>query len=228
MTDRFRFALLPAMLMLVLGLGLFAAACSGDDDNSGGSGDRGDSAASTTGAGSTAKPGSTTKSEKTARPNNGGATGSDEEFVSGMCKAAQTFVTKLMGDMDKVTPSATAESLDDLGKFFEAFFVNLAPAFEQFARDFKNLKPPKDLKEWHANAVTQMDAAVKALKSGKFDDPSIEGLGDNMFPEMPKAIKDRLEKIAKNNPDCKELDEFSDDGSSIFGSLGPGLATATP
>lgn len=217
MTHRFRFAL-PAFLMLVLGLGLFAAACGGDDDNSSNSGNNGST--------STAKSDSTAKT--TAKSGNGGATGSDEQFVSGMCKAAKTFVDKLSADMDKITPSATAESLDDLGKFFEAFFGNLAPAFEQFAKDFRNLKPPKDLQQWHADAATKLDAAAKALKDGKFDDPALQDLGDSAMPEIPKDINDRLEKIAKNNKDCKELDAFANNSGGLFGGLGSDLATPTP
>lgn len=229
MTHRFRFAL-PALLMLVLGLGLFAAACGGDDDNTDNSGSN--DSTSTAKSDSTAKSGSTAKSDSTAKTTaksgNGGATGSDEQFVSGMCKAAKTFVTKLSADMDKITPSATAESLDDLGKFFESFFGNLAPAFEQFAKDFRNLKPPKDLQQWHSEAATKLDAAAKALKDGNFDDPALQDLGDSAIPEIPADINDRLEKIAKDNKDCKELDAFSPDSGGLFGGLGSDLATPTP
>lgn len=234
MTHRYRFAL-PALLLLVLGLALFSAACSGNDDNTSATKESTNSTAesgSTAGSDAT-KAGATTKA--TTKSGNGtSATGSDEQFVSGMCKAAKTFVDKLTKDMASVTPSATAESLDDLGTFFEEFFGNIGPAFEQFAKDFKQLKPPKDLAQWHADATTKIDAAAKALKDGKFDDPALQALGDNTIPEIPADINDRLEKIAKDNADCKELDTFSNDSSGgIFGNLGGdsgsnSLATATP
>lgn len=160
-----------------------------------------------------------------------GGTGSDKEYVKGICLAGGHFIDRLMKGFDTPTGTATA-SLDDFGNAFASIFLNLTPAYETLAKEFKALKPPKDLADWHKDAVAKMDAAVKALKAGNFDDPAVQDLGGDAMPAMPKDAQDRLQKIAEDTKECKDLEAKgnSDGGTtSIFGGLiGGGDATETP
>jgi hypothetical protein len=203
-----RAAFPAAVLLLALSAALFAA-CGGDSSKDTGSGG---------GSGSAQ------------------ATGSDQEFMKGLCLAGQHFIDKMLKGFSTPANSSTAASMDDLGNAFASFFLNLAPAFEGLDNEFRALKPPKDLAQWHADAVVKMDAAVKALKAGNVDDPALQGMGNDAIPPLPQAAQDRLQKDSADIKECKDLDKMNNsDGtsSSIFGGLTSGSgsdasATATP
>lgn len=128
-----------------------------------------------------------------------GGTGSDEDYVSAICKAGVDF-SKALEEVFK-DPSA----LTDEDKAIE----KLSEAFEDFANDFAKAKPPADLKEWHSEASKQLKDGVKQLKDG-----DLEGgifAGDSPFPEPPAEAGERLSKIAETNEDCQEADfSFTD------------------
>jgi hypothetical protein len=129
----------------------------------------------------------------------GGGTGSDEKFVSDICKAGLTF-SKSLEDVFK-DPAALADEEKALGK--------LADAFEDFSNAFAKANPPSDLKAWHSDASKQLKEGVKQIKSG-----DLEGgifAGDSPFPEPPAAAGDRLSKVAESNKDCQDADfSFTD------------------
>lgn len=192
--------LLPAIALAAFS-GVVFAGCSSNNDNK-------------TQDSSSSKSGTSVAASK--------GNGSDEEFVKGLCVAGQHFVDTIMKSMD-ITPAASGTATaDDLGKFFESFFTGLGPAFETLAKDIKGLKPPSDLGQWHADATKQLDAAVKALKSGNFDDPAIQNLGNDALPAMPQAAQTRLEKVAASTKECQDLQKEGDSsgtGSGMFGGL---------
>ena len=201
-----------AFVPLVLALALGAALLVGCSDNSNGSG----------------------SSDSGSGGSSGGAraTGSDQEFAKGLCVAGQHFLDKMTkGFATPPSNSSTPASMDDLGNVFAAFFLNLAPAFEGLAKDFKALKPPKDLAQWHADAAAKLDAAVKALKDGKFDDPALNDLGSDAIPPLPQDVQDRLDKAAANIKECQDLDKLSNstgEGTSMFGGLVGGSGDSSP
>jgi len=163
-------------------------ACGGDDDKSSSGGSS--SSSSSSGSSDSAKP--------------SGATGSDEAFVKDLCAAAG----RMAADIKKASSAPAAKS-DDPSKAFEQIFTSMAGPIDQFAKDFAKAKPPKDLAQWHADASKQLSAVAKALKDGKFDDPSLTSLDNSPMPDMPKDIEARLDKLAKNADGCKDNDIFS-------------------
>jgi len=124
----------------------------------------------------------------------GGGTGSDEKFVSDICKAGLNF-SKSLEDIFK-DPAALADEKKAIEK--------LSGSFEDFANDFAKAKPPADLKAWHSDASKQLKEGVKQIKEG-----DLEGgifAGDSPFPEPPGDAGDRLSKLAETNDDCIEAD----------------------
>ena len=120
-----------------------------------------------------------------------GGTGTDEKYVASICKAGAEFATA----MEKLSKDLASEK--DLEKAAE----KAAEPFEDFAKAFAKANPPKDLKEWHDDASDALDKAVKGLKDGNFD-----ALGDELMPDPPKDISDRLTKVADKNKDCQDAD----------------------
>ncbi len=209
MNLRFRGLVVPVVVAFVLGTAPLVA-CS---DRSGDTGLRDSSSSGSSGS---AK-----------------ATGSDQEFVKGLCLAGQHFVDKMMKDLGGAgTTTATPASIDDFGNVFAAFFLNLAPAFAGLAQEFKALKPPKDLAQWHADAAAKLDAAAKALKAGKFDDPALNDLGNDAIPPLPQDVQDRLEKVSADIKECQDLDKLSSSAggdTGMFGGLiGGGANSSAP
>jgi hypothetical protein len=117
-------------------------------------------------------------------------TGSDGAYVGDMCKAFNNWMTAL----DKVDPASA--STGDLSKIFDAF---VKPT-EQLAKDFSQMKPPADMKDWHTATVKALNDMAKALKGSK----DLSALDDNPFPEMPTGAEARLSKLAETNKDCKD------------------------
>ena len=164
------------------------------------------------------------------------ATGSDQEFAKGLCVAGQHFLDKMLKGFSTPSSSSTATSMEDFGNAFASLFLNLAPAFEGLDKEFKALKPPKDLAQWHTDAVVKMDAAVKALKAGNLNDPALQDVGNDAMPPLPQDAQDRLQKVSADIKECKDLDAMGNangGSSSIFGGLiggdsGGAAATPTP
>ncbi len=165
--------------MLLLGMvTAFAlvAGCGGDDDDD----DGGDDGGAVGGGGG------------------GGGTGSDENFVSDLCKAG----AKLSKDIDAALKDVGTST--DLTKIAE----KITGPFEEFAKAFDKAKPPKDLQDWYTQANNGMKQTVKSLKETKdFSGVTEE---DDPFPEMPAAAEERLTKIAEKNKDCQEAGYFDD------------------
>ena len=121
------------------------------------------------------------------------ATGSDEKYVADICKAAAQF----FDEVQKATSSASASaSEEDVMKAFQK-------PFETFASNLEKAKPPKDLKDWHAQAVKQIKSFAEAIKKGDFE---ALANSENVFPDPPQDVVDRLEKIAASNTDCQRAD----------------------
>ena len=123
-----------------------------------------------------------------------GGTGSDEDFVADICRAGADFSKALQEVFSD--PSALADEDKAIEK--------LSDAFEAFANDFAEARPPADLKEWHSESSKQLDDGVQQLKDG-----NLEGgvfAGDNPFPEPPAEAGERLSKIAETNEHCQDAD----------------------
>lgn len=146
----------------ILGASLFGA-CGGDDDDSGDSGNNGGSSGS----------------------------GSDEDFVSAICKAGVKF-SKAMDSLEKDLKNET-----DFSKIAE----KASEPFEDFANDFAKAKPPSDLKDWHKTTSDGLKAAAKGLKDGDF-----EALSDSLDLKPPADAAERISKAAEGNKDCEEAE----------------------
>ncbi|MCZ2108009.1 MAG: hypothetical protein LC118_00295 [Dehalococcoidia bacterium] len=133
---------------------------------------------------------SSSSSSSDSKPSSG--TGGDEQYVATICKAA----VKMQDSMDKVDLTKI-ESVDDAVKA-------MTGPLDQFIKDIKNAKPPKDAKEYHEAVVKKMSDAVASLKKDKDAAAFGEGFGD--MPEPPAAVKERLQKVAKDNADCQKAD----------------------
>lgn len=123
-----------------------------------------------------------------------GGTGSDEKFVSDICKAGANFsesITKLLSDPSKLSDESAAAKA-------------MAEPMSDFANAFAKAKPPKDLKEWHDDASDKLKEAADALKKGDMNADIFTQ--DEPFPDPPKDAADRLSKIADGNKDCQEAD----------------------
>lgn len=168
---KIRTLLLSLSLAAVAAISLTAVACGGDDDNSGSKSD-------------------STSSSSDTKTNSG--TGSDEQYVSALCKAA----AKMQDSITKVDASKI-KSADDA--------VNaMTGPIEQFVKDLKAAKPPKDVQEYHNAVVKKMSDAVDALKKNK--DPNAFGADFGEIPTPSASVKDRLQKIVDKNEDCKKAD----------------------
>ena len=121
------------------------------------------------------------------------ATGSDTQYVADICKATKKF----SDDLDKVMKDAASlKNPDDIAKKFTG-------PFEDFSNAFAKAKPPKDLKDWHAQTSKNLKDLVAKLKKG--DAATLASAFDsNPIGDPPKEAQDRLQKAAANNKDCKD------------------------
>jgi len=149
----------------------------------------------------------------------GTGTGSDDEFVKGLCEATSRFAA----DFEKAFAGPTPE---DFAKAIELLFKSIGAPFQRFSDSFSKLKPPPDLADWHRDASQKLAAATKALKDGNFADPSLAALSDNPVPEMPAGAQQRLEAIAAKTGACKGFDPFTGQGGS--GGFGGSGGAPTP
>lgn len=119
-------------------------------------------------------------------------TGSDEDYVSGICDAVDKF------QEDFSDAFANADEVPNPDDFAEPF--------ENFVKDLKKLKPPSDLQQWHSQTVDAFEDTVDQLKNAdSLDD--LDDTGTAEFPELPAAAKDRLTAVADRDEDCQQLEE---------------------
>jgi hypothetical protein len=146
----------------------------------------------------------------------GAGSSADTAYVTGLCQSFAAFSDSIEKSFSGPTPS-------DIGDAFAQLFKAMVQPTQQFSDAFGKLQPPSDLADWHKNTATQLAAAAKALKSGKFDDPALQGLSNSPIPDMPDAPRQRLEAIATKTDACKKANPF--DTSLAGGSTGSGSAT---
>lgn len=118
----------------------------------------------------------------------GAGSGSEEDFVSDLCKIGAQFAK----DIDEAEAPTDPEDLD-----------SLTEPFEKFAEDFGDLNPPSDLEDWHSEASKSLDDLVKKLKDGDFE---ALAEADEPFPDLPEDARERYEKLAEDDEDCQEAE----------------------
>ena len=121
----------------------------------------------------------------------GGGSGSDEDFVDGLCAAFKDFED----DFSKLL-----ENPEDLANEDDAAEA-MAEPFGKLADAFGDLNPPNDLEDWHKDASEALDKVAEQLKDGNFDESLFE---DDPLEEPPGDAQERLQKLADDNEDCKE------------------------
>lgn len=137
----------------------------------------------------------------------------DQAFVTGLCRSFSVFTD----DVDKALAGPTPT---DLGQAFEMVFTALVGPIQRFSQSFAKLQPPDDLAAWHKDTSRQLAAAAKALKAGKFDDPSLDSLAASPVPDMPVGPRDRLAAIAAKTSECEQVSPFDADSGLGNGSGG--------
>lgn len=164
-----------ASLVLALAAGCtLLAACGGEDDDGGGAAASDGKAAATTAKGESAKVSS--------------STGSDADFVKGLCTLMKSFDEDLT-NAQKTTSTKPEDPLE-----------GFTGAFENMSAGFAKLNPPKDMADWHGKASKALNEAVTTMKKG--DLAALQGM-DNPIPEPPKDAEARLTKLIDNDANCK-------------------------
>jgi len=166
---KFRTLLLSLSLAAIAAISLSAAACGGDDDNS---------------------SSNNNNSSSDTKTNSGN--GSDEQYVSALCKAA----AKMQDSLTSFDPSKIKSAEDAVNA--------MTNPLEQFVKDMKNAKPPKDVQQYHDALVKQISDAVNSLKKDK--DPNAFGKDFGDLPTPSAAVKERLQKVVDKNEDCKKAE----------------------
>ena len=156
-------------------------------------------------------------------PSSGGGSSTDTAFVKGLCQGFGAFSASIEKSFSGPTPS-------DIGSALAQLLKAMVEPTQKFSDSFQKLTPPSDISEWHKNAAAQLAAAAKALKDGKFDDPSLQGLSDSPIPDMPEPARDRLGAIAAKTDECKKANPFDtaagSNSSSSSGAATPALKDA--
>ena len=130
-------------------------------------------------------------------------TGSDEDYVSSLCKSFGGLVK----DFEKL--SADPKFIEAVVSNPEKMGEKLAEPYEKLANSFAKAKPPKDLQDWHRTTAKSLSDTAKTLKDGG----SLEDIpdSDSAFPDMPAGPEERLSKVAEKNKDCQEAElDFTD------------------
>lgn len=132
-------------------------------------------------------------------------TGSDEKYVADMCKAFNNYAEGLT---KALASFAKADSEADIEKMLKS----IIDPTEDFAKAFSKMKPPADLKDWHAATAKALSAQVKSLKDAEGLDSldALADVGDIPMGEMPPNIEERLTKIADGNKDCQAANLFGE------------------
>lgn len=200
-----------AALVLLPALLSFAFIACGDDDDDGGAITRdngSNSSDNNSGSGNTGNASSNNDDDKdkdddksdAIRPS--GNTGSDEAYVSDICKGFRGYfddLSSMLSGIDFTDPN-----------YEEKLNEKMTDPMRAVAKVFADADPPKDLQDWHNQVVAAFNKTVEALEKGDYDAIDDESLE---FPDMPADAEARLEKVAEKNEDCKAL---SDEGQGIF------------
>jgi hypothetical protein len=128
----------------------------------------------------------------------GGGTGNDRDYVAAICKAQLGFFQDLEKAIDEATGDETEEQVVEI----------LAPALDRWVANIRNARPPADIRDYHNEVVRVAADAVNRIKETK----SVDALDTlDSIPEAPAAVRDRLNAVAQENADCREVDfSFSD------------------
>jgi hypothetical protein len=176
-----KFPSLALLSLVAVSALVLLAACGGDDDDDGGGG------------------GNSTTTSGGGNITTSGGTGSDEDFVADICKAGKQFAADFQTALKDLGTNAS-----DPNKIAE----KLTKPVEDFVKAFAKAKPPKDLKDWHEQATSQMNLLVKNLKEN--NDFSAFEEQDQPFPDPPANAEERLSKVAEKNKDCQDAGIFND------------------
>ena len=115
----------------------------------------------------------------------------DESFVRDLCGAT----TQLQSGL--ATALADSRTQTDPAKAVEV----LVPPLDAFVKAFEDIRPPKDLDEWHESSTTQLRASVDKFETEKTLS-SLEGFGDSPVPDLPAAAKLRLRETGDRIEEC--------------------------
>jgi len=127
----------------------------------------------------------------------GSGGGSDANYVAAICSAEKKFTDSLQAVTSDPAVLTDANALT----------AKLAPAFDQFAKDFAKASPPSDVKDWHTATSKQFADMAASLKTGK-DLQSLFSSDGAAVPDPPQAASDRLSKVAATNKDCLATGTF--------------------
>jgi hypothetical protein len=113
-------------------------------------------------------------------------TGTDAQYVADICKAQATFrdALKALDPTKLTTDSDQSKAL-------------VAPV-TRYVNDVKAANPPKDVKPYHDKVVQFLSDGLDKLKKG--DPTALNGEPE----QAPQTVRDRLQKIADGNEDCKK------------------------
>jgi hypothetical protein len=123
----------------------------------------------------------------------GDSTGSDDQYVKDFCTAQRDFKSSLDEAVKEV---AAGGGSVDAGK--------IAEPYSQLAKDFEDMKPPADIKDWHNGASKQLRDAASRIKKEK----SLQSIGQDPLTGMPAEARERLRKVAQNEQACNGLNVF--------------------
>ncbi len=128
-----------------------------------------------------------------------GSGGSDAAYVKAICEATAEMEEGMGGVLAK---AATGELADE-----EAMIKAFAEVFEDFLDELEDANPPSDMRTTHDGMLEGLEKTIEMMKTG---DPA--ALGDDSpldnVPEPPPAVQERLEKVAEDEPACKDSDLF--------------------
>lgn len=117
--------------------------------------------------------------------------GNDEDFVRGLCEAS----TELRTGVEKAVKDGSTST--DPNKVVELLVVPI----DAFVEAFDDLKPPKDLKDWHEESTKQLKATAETFRSEK-KLTALASFNDSPVPSPPDAARARLETAAASVPEC--------------------------
>lgn len=121
----------------------------------------------------------------------GGGEGNDEDFVKGLCEAS----SELRSGVEKAVKDGSTST--DPGKVVELMIVPI----DAFAKAFDDLKPPKDLKDWHEETADQLNATATSFRTEK-KLTALAAFNDSPIPSPPGDARARLEAAAEDVPEC--------------------------
>jgi hypothetical protein len=113
--------------------------------------------------------------------------GSDEDYVAGLCKAMVNF-QEAVDNVDEKDVKNEADAI-----------AAITGPMDDLVKDMEKVKAPSDLKDYHRKSVAAFKTAAEKLKKDK----DISALGDAQIPDAPAGASERLDKLARENEDCK-------------------------